>query len=517
MSSPNANLKKGKRTPLPGVGKRQVPFRNASSLSITDKILEDALRPTSQQSSRSEGSVHKGRPHLPKLDRHSNKDNSSAPTDFDLMNGMMGRISKLELQVQYYAKEIMEKDKKISILEEKVKLKERYSSMGNHDDSNMKIKELEKKCSELQNHIKEMEDFLSDYGMIFVGNTSPGSEVDGVYEELSVGKDSVWRPDTSVAHSRGFQVDFDKVVKNVRELNILGGEGEKRVQHTVKGAKLTTKEPIPLTLYANGIFMFNGPFRSFDNPETQQCIQDLMDGFFPSELQGRYPDGVPIQLSDQRDTVFRDSRSREHFPGAGQLLGGEQIPSRLVPTNLDKTTNTDMDKDGTTHSHAGRPLHQTSKPPGIQMSMDQFLNKLPSSVMKDGKVINIRSGVADNMKDKSESCKVTVIETPAVSDVRENISSTRPITSGSRPSSSQASRITTLRIKSESGNHTFIVKMKYEDKIRDLRNYLNQERSSDAPDYELITTFPNKCYNNLDLTLEECGLTPNATVHLKAK
>lgn len=29
----------------------------------------------------------------------------------------------------------------------------------------------------------------------------------------------------------------------------------------------------------------------------QQCVQDLMDGFFPSELQKKYPDGVPIEVS----------------------------------------------------------------------------------------------------------------------------------------------------------------------------------------------------------------------------
>lgn len=28
----------------------------------------------------------------------------------------------------------------------------------------------------------------------------------------------------------------------------------------------------------------------------QQCMQDLMDGFFPSELQTRYPDGVPFEV-----------------------------------------------------------------------------------------------------------------------------------------------------------------------------------------------------------------------------
>lgn len=37
----------------------------------------------------------------------------AAPSDFDLMNGMMNKIAKLELQVQLYAKEVIEKVSKM--------------------------------------------------------------------------------------------------------------------------------------------------------------------------------------------------------------------------------------------------------------------------------------------------------------------------------------------------------------------------------------------------------------------
>jgi len=58
------------------------------------------------------------------------------------------------------------------------------------------------------------------------------------------------------------------------------------------------QDPIPLTLYENGIIMFNGPFRSYDDLTTQRCLGDIMDGYFPSELQKRYPEGVPIKVTD---------------------------------------------------------------------------------------------------------------------------------------------------------------------------------------------------------------------------
>ena len=51
-----------------------------------------------------------------------------------------------------------------------------------------------------------------------------------------------------------------------------------------------------LTLYANGILMFRGPFRPYSDLETQNCMLDLLDGYFPTELQNRYPDGVPFDV-----------------------------------------------------------------------------------------------------------------------------------------------------------------------------------------------------------------------------
>ncbi len=56
-------------------------------------------------------------------------------------------------------------------------------------------------------------------------------------------------------------------------------------------------DPVPLSLYSNGIVMFSGPFRSYEEETTQQCMKDIMDGYFPSELQRRYPDGIPIAVS----------------------------------------------------------------------------------------------------------------------------------------------------------------------------------------------------------------------------
>jgi hypothetical protein len=106
------------------------------------------------------------------------------------------------------------------------------------------------------------------------------------------------------------------MIENLRELNVLAGESEVHFESDNQRHISTLKrtEPINITLYANGIFLFNGPFRPFSgrififleyfyigyfsiDPSTQQFVRDILDGFFPSELQKRFPDGVPFNVS----------------------------------------------------------------------------------------------------------------------------------------------------------------------------------------------------------------------------
>lgn len=51
----------------------------------------------------------------------------------------------------------------------------------------------------------------------------------------------------------------------------------------------------------------------------QRCLRDILDGFFPSELQRLYPDGVPFQVT---------GCSSNHLLCVGILEGGghKQLP-----------------------------------------------------------------------------------------------------------------------------------------------------------------------------------------------
>lgn len=76
-------------------------------------------------------------------------------------------------------------------------------------------------------------------------------------------------PATGEAVVSKHQVDFDLILENVKGLNMLAGDGVSHVQHTPGGARLRQPEPLPLTLYQNGIVMLEGAFRSYEEQSAQ--------------------------------------------------------------------------------------------------------------------------------------------------------------------------------------------------------------------------------------------------------
>ncbi|KAK0182347.1 hypothetical protein PV327_000496 [Microctonus hyperodae] len=66
-----------------------------------------------------------------------------------------------------------------------------------------------------------------------------------------------------------------------------------------------------------------GRLRHYRDSITQSFIRDILDGYFPSELQHEYPNGVAFKVEDHRtETYFGDGF---HYPGHGYQLG--KLPS----------------------------------------------------------------------------------------------------------------------------------------------------------------------------------------------
>ncbi|XP_052088934.1 UBX domain-containing protein 11-like isoform X3 [Mytilus californianus] len=443
-------------------------------------------------------------------DFHNHNTFLTAPSDHDLMSAMMSKITALETRVVSQGKEISEKDKRIKILEEKLQIVQASKAP---EDIDSKTQALERKCLLLQQNVHEMETFLADYGMVWIGEKSdPNSDVYNDEDLSSGSSEELWRPESSLAGDDDPpppSIDYDKILENIKDLNVLAGDGISRIQHTTDGARLKMPDPVDLALYANGIMMYSGPFRPFSDPPTQHLLKDILDGYFPSELQTRYPNGIPFVVKDFRHTHFEIKKPLKAFKGVGQTLGGGIQPSRLVASTLNKTTQKSETPENPEHPIS---VSVTSKRPGKTLTKDQFLNKLPQSVVKGGKIVDIRNTLNEHLSDKkSDKPVVTVVETETVNELKKRLELEESV----RPSTPR--NITTLRIKSETGNQTYILKMKFNETVGDLRKYLNLQRSPAESDYIIVSAYPNKTHTDDTKTLEASGLVPNAVLHLRQK
>uniref|UniRef100_H3BBI0 UBX domain-containing protein 11 n=1 Tax=Latimeria chalumnae TaxID=7897 RepID=H3BBI0_LATCH len=481
MSSPLSSLGKNRRALLPEQSPGQNPYTGGVSTGVG--VGEKEVKEHRDQALLRSPAIWASFPGQGKPRTRWR----STPSDIEIMASMMNRLTKLERAVKTQEQMIKDRDKKIAILEEKLQIykKSREASV---DPGNME--ELEKRCLQLQNQVWEMEGFLNDYGMVWVGEKKE-KECDEYQQEEEEPTDDVythrkfWHPGGSIF--KQFSIDFDLVLENIKDLNVLAGEGKAHVAHTEGGARLKYTDTIPLTLFKNGIVMFQGPFRSYEELSTQQCIQDIMDGYFPSELQSKYPDGVPFKVIDKRDVVVQEKQLWNEFPGTGRTVGTQKCVKTWVKV----------------HEMTGRKL-----------SVEQFLNKLPKTVIKGGKIIDIRNSVKAELQillPLDQSTSVVLIETPVLITMKERLK----MDEQSRPPS--AKEISTLRLKSENGEQTYILKMQFTETIGDLRAHLDQHRGDQHLSYDIISTFPQKVYSDNTKTLQEYGLVPNTTLILRNK
>lgn len=160
----------------------------------------------------------------------------------------------------------------------------------------------------------------------------------------------------------------------------------------------------------------------------QQFIQDVMDGYFPSELQKRFPHGVPFEVSqclffvclsvtvqiynivvfllkvfDKRDEEFIFKQPWERFPGEGRTVCGKKEESsnvrRYQTTGLSWKQKSDTDSRNPQSVFS--PLYFFSGNTGNKLTMDQFLNRMPKVVIKAGKVIGVRKSLRETLQVKN--------------------------------------------------------------------------------------------------------------------
>jgi len=371
---------------------------------------------------------------------------------------------------------------------------------------------METENRKLTAQIKDMEKFLCDYGLKWVGETNESSSpsdplaagsdtlaeispAKSVTEEEKEANAGLWLPDKSVAGSKSLspkaapvpkadEMEFDMTVLKARiaELNQVAGEGKCDVSKNRKGEfKLAQKEYMELAFWKNGFQVNGAPVRSYSVKMNRSFVQDLLDGYFPYELKLSHPDGIPFTVLD---------RSFEHYhrpfsqAGEGRHLGVNRHSLSDVTAGDAKT------------AAAAEGL-----------DAEAFLQKLPKNVIRNGKVIPVRAGVEDMVKGKE----------PASTDGGEpevvHVDATEP-----QPEiADKHDKVATLRITSAEPQRTFMMKFPYSTTVAEVLERLAQEQGTDGVAYQLQTTFPKKTLEDGSMTLVAAGLVPKCALVLVSK
>ena len=135
---------------------------------------------------------------------------------------------------------------------------------------------------------------------------------------------------------------------------------------------------VPVTVFADGFMLYRGPFRPLvrggsgstgggASGTNELFVTQVMAGMLPHELQQRYPDGFAFELHDRSQMTHAQAHEEALRKSAG---GGSRIAGVADVT------------DGAAALLAPR-------------GADQLLRNLPSSVVRDGNLVPVRSDVAE--------------------------------------------------------------------------------------------------------------------------
>ncbi|KOC70065.1 UBX domain-containing protein 11, partial [Habropoda laboriosa] len=244
-------------------------------------------------------------------------ENAAIQEESEVISALTKQLYKIETQMQKVQgnlrrseEQLKSKDQEINRLKRKVKEWETKSKnqeiLRKKEQQQRRIQTdhseyLYGRCLMLEQRIIDMEKFLGDYGMMWVGDSNNQNCPETI-------------PNNTV------ETCYEQIIANIDQLNLAAGKGEVHVQHNEKGNGASFKTPscMSLKFYKNGMIVQEGPLRTYEDPTTITFLRDILDGYFPSELQDSYPEGVPFKVEDHRNRTFPSSVD---FPGHGYRLG----------------------------------------------------------------------------------------------------------------------------------------------------------------------------------------------------
>jgi hypothetical protein len=366
----------------------------------------------------------------------------------DLQGEVIDRLTGLEGEVKSLRRQLAQEVLKSEQLEMENKgLKKMQSSGGQSKATLDCLVKADKENQRLRDQIKEMEAFLEDYGLVWIGNDDVSAEADS--------KDSAEK--TLESSEKESVTDYNLFIRKIEELNRLIASEPTEIVKESSGngikARLVNpdelREHVPLTIYSNGLMIMRGPFRFSGTNSHDSFVRDIIDGYFPAEFKLEHPDGLIFDIKDKRGTAYSGS------------------------------------------SDEGK------------MTSDEFLRRLPKTLMAKGEINSIRGDIESRLH-------IPADERTAEGD-REIILTTEASNSGSDEN------LASINIKWMDGKRVIKAKFFASDLIGEVKEAIKKHFGGfKCDDFDLRSAYPPRVL--LDFTtLQEAGLVPNGTLHARKK
>lgn len=236
-------------------------------------------------------------------------------------------------------------------------------------------------------------------------------------------------------------------------------------------------------------------------------MQDILDGYFPSELKDEHPDGMIFEVSDKSGAMYSS-------PNLGTDGFSRVAASKSHPVSL---------------AQVGQPH--------LNLGIKEFMSALPVSIIAGGSVVHVKEGIAKLLSATADapiaSSSTTIVSTPVGVSEDTPIATIQVRTSGTTHPTCHCHDIllrhqllvlspthddpfhVPLQVKSADGLQTLVVKLPYSSTVRDLMHQVSKHHAVDSTSYELRTAYPRRALEAMDATVEEAKLVPTAVVYMK--
>lgn len=439
---------------------------------------------------------------------------TAPPLPNDSFNSsILSRLGLVEGDNKELRRQVAEKVIKIDQLERDNRSLKRQLDAAN---SSHKLQELTDELEEARAHgmelestLEEMEQFLNDYGLVWVGTSSNAQQHENKQKPPSpfhLLRDS--NPDnfnqTLSSETSVPGVDPHEFIQKVAALNriIMSEPSQIKIQPNTRTARLLQAseavEHIPIILFRNGLFIKRGPFRENGSSSYLSFVRDVVDGYFPSEYRTEYPDGVILELTDKHNEDYKLG-----LGGAGQQLDPmgsshllRRMPQKVIKNGHVVTIRDEVDRLLTNSSGLPSiPVHSHGAPlgtHGAHLASSGNSSLSTSIILKD----------TDAAGKKKQS--IIILPTPAASASPGVIS------------------FVTVQVRWVDGT-VLQAKLFMNDIVGDLREHIRRHVVSNTEEllgreemfeFELRAAYPPRVLCD-SMTLEEAGLVPSGVVHTR--